>query len=147
MDTGGMDGGQTSFDEVRLDMDKASYEKNGNLRSSPLESCHSDEDDGPDSRTQSRNMQSCTALSLSRDSQDSYLRTTLAFIFLFYNMTLNLFVLAVVHERVPTHIHQPLPDIAFDALPKADWALDVAEYIIVAQVAAVLFTLFLHRYR
>lgn len=61
-------------------------------------------------------------------------------------MTLNLFVLAVVHERVPTHV-KPLPDIAFDALPKADWALDIAEYIIIVQVSALLFTLFLHRYR
>jgi len=80
-------------------------------------------------------------------SEDSWCRNILAFIFLFYNMTLNLFVLAVVHERVPTQIHQPLPDLAFDALPKADWALDVAEYIIIAQVSGVLFLMFIHRYR
>ena len=74
-------------------------------------------------------------------------RNTLAFLFLFYNMTLNLFVLAVVHERVPAHITQPLPDIAFDVLPKADWMLNVAEYVIIAQVTAVLILMFLHRYR
>lgn len=74
-------------------------------------------------------------------------RNTLAFLFLFYNMTLNLFVLAVVHERVPTHITQPLPDIAFDLLPKADWTLNIAEYVIIVQVVAVLLLMFLHRYR
>jgi hypothetical protein len=74
-------------------------------------------------------------------------RNTLAFLFLFYNMTLNLFVLAVVHERVPSHITQPLPDIAFDVLPHADWMLNVAEYVIIAQVTAVLILMFLHRYR
>lgn len=74
-------------------------------------------------------------------------RNTLAFLFLFYNMTLNLFVLAVVHERVPEHIAQPLPDIAFDVLPKADWMLNVAEYVIIVQMTAVLALMFLHRYR
>lgn len=79
--------------------------------------------------------------------RDSYFRNTLAFVFLFYNMTLNLFVLAVVHERVPSQIQQPLPDIAFDLLPKADWTLSIAEYVIVMQVTAVLILIFLHRYR
>ena len=142
-------GTTSSFDEVRLDIDKASYDKNTSMRrASPLESSHSDEDDS-DTRFQ-RQMQATSttnSLTLNRDSRDSCCRTTLSFVFLFYNMTLNLFVLAVVHERVPTNIRQPLPDIAFDALPKADWALDIAEYIIVVQVSAVLFTLFLHRYR
>lgn len=79
---------------------------------------------------------------------DSCCRNTLAFLFLFYNMTLNLFVLAVVHERVPSHIKEPLPDIAFDILPKADWTLSIAEYVIIVQFAAVfIFLLFLHRYR
>lgn len=85
--------------------------------------------------------------SVSREVKDSCCRSTLAFLFLFYNMTLNLFVLAVVHERVPSHIKQPLPDLAFDALPKADFALDIAEYIILAQVSLLLLLLFLHRYR
>ena len=78
---------------------------------------------------------------------DGCCRTTLAFLFLFYNMTLNLFVLAVVHERVPTQIKQPLPDIGFDLLPKADWTLSIAEYVIIAQMTAVFVLLFLHRYR
>ena len=87
-----------------------------------------------------------TRQSMSRG--DSCCRNTLAFLFLFYNMTLNLFVLAVVHERVPSHIKEPLPDIAFDILPKADWTLSIAEYVIIVQFAAVfIFLLFLHRYR
>ncbi|KAI1292156.1 Phosphatidylcholine:ceramide cholinephosphotransferase 2 [Halotydeus destructor] len=80
-------------------------------------------------------------------SQDSCCRTALAFLFLFYNMTLNLFILAVVHERVPMDIVKPLPDISFDALPNAGWALDIAEYIIVAQVTAILMLLLFHRFR
>lgn len=138
--------GPSSFDEVRLDIDKASYDKTSCRRSSPLES-HSEDESETRFQRQTQSSSVVNSLSIGRDSQDSCCRTTLAFIFLFYNMTLNLFVLAVVHERVPTHIKQPLPDIAFDALPKADWALDIAEYIIIVQVSALLFTLFLHRYR
>lgn len=85
--------------------------------------------------------------SVSREVKDSCCRSTLAFLFLFYNMTLNLFVLAMVHERVPTYIKTPLPDLAFEYLPKKDWALDIAEYIILAQVSLLLLLLFLHRYR
>lgn len=85
--------------------------------------------------------------SVSREVKDSCCRSTLAFLFLFYNMTLNLFVLAMVHERVPTYIKTPLPDLAFEYLPKRDWALDIAEYIILAQVSLLLLLLFLHRYR
>lgn len=82
-----------------------------------------------------------------RDAADGCCRNALAFLFLFYNMTLNLFVLAVVHERVPAYVRQPLPDIAFDLLPKADWTLSIAEYVIIVQVSAVLCLIFLHRYR
>jgi len=54
--------------------------------------------------------------------------------------------LAIIHERVPRN--QPaLPDLSFDLLPDADWALAVAEYIIVFQVLGVFVLIFLHRYR
>lgn len=82
-----------------------------------------------------------------REAHSSCCKTTLAFLFLFYNMTLNLFILAIVHERVPLQIKEPLPDIAFDALPSADRALDVAEYIIVSQVTLVFILLFIHKHR
>ena len=64
----------------------------------------------------------------------------------FANMTLNLTVLAIIHERVP-RAQPPLPDLAFDVLPAADWALSVAEYIIVIQVVGFIILIFLHRYR
>jgi shingomyelin synthase len=77
---------------------------------------------------------------------NSLWRSLLAFLFVFCNMTLNLTVLAVIHERVPRS--QPaLPDLSFDILPDADWALAVAEYVIVIQVLGVFLLIFLHRYR
>jgi hypothetical protein len=77
---------------------------------------------------------------------NSLWRSFLAFLFVFCNMTLNLTVLAIIHERVPRS--QPaLPDLAFDILPDADWALAVAEYVIVIQVLGVFVLIFLHRYR
>lgn len=77
---------------------------------------------------------------------NSIWRSFLAFLFVFANMTLNLTVLAIIHERVPRS-QPPLPDLAFDILPEADWALSVAEYIIVFQVVGVLLLIFFHRYR
>lgn len=77
---------------------------------------------------------------------NSIWRSLLAFLFVFLNMTLNLTVLAIIHERVPRN-QPPLPDLAFDILPTADWALSVAEYIIVIQVVGVVVLVFLHRYR
>ena len=77
---------------------------------------------------------------------NSIWRSFLAFLFVFANMTLNLTVLAIIHERVPRN-QPPLPDLGFDILPEADWALSVAEYIIVFQVVGVLLLIFLHRYR
>jgi len=72
---------------------------------------------------------------------NSLWRSILAFLFVFCNMTINLTVLAIIHERVPRN--QPaLPDLSFDLLPDADWALAVAEYVIVFQVLGVFFYLF-----
>lgn len=110
-------------------------------------SVHSSEEDREREELCGASPSSPTGFCGGRGEQDTCCKTILAFIFLFYNMTLNLFILSIVHERVPTHIKQPLPDISFDALPKADWALDIAEYIIVAQVSLVFILLFIHRYR
>jgi len=45
-----------------------------------------------------------------------YLFNFLALLFVFINMTLNLTVLAIIHERIP--MREPhLPDISFDLLP------------------------------
>ncbi len=77
---------------------------------------------------------------------NSLWRSILAFLFVFCNMTLNLTVLAIIHERVPRS-EPPLPDLAFDILPYADRALYVAEYIIVFQVLGVFVLIFLNRYR
>ena len=77
---------------------------------------------------------------------NSIWRSFLAFLFVFANMTLNLTVLAIIHERVPRS-QPPLPDVSFDLLPRGDWALSVAEYIIVIQVVGVVILVFLHRYR
>ncbi|XP_054166764.1 phosphatidylcholine:ceramide cholinephosphotransferase 2-like [Oppia nitens] len=77
---------------------------------------------------------------------NSLWRSFLALLFVFANMTLNLTVLAIIHERVPRN-QPPLPDLAFDILPTADWALSVAEYIIVIQVVGVVVLITLHRYR
>jgi hypothetical protein len=75
-----------------------------------------------------------------------YWRLLLAFLFLLCNMILNLTVLAIVHERVPRS--QPaLPDLAFDILPYADQALDLAEYIMLFQVLGLFVLIFLHKYR
>ncbi|RWS07865.1 phosphatidylcholine:ceramide cholinephosphotransferase 1-like protein, partial [Dinothrombium tinctorium] len=75
-----------------------------------------------------------------------YCRTFLAFVFVLISMISNLFVLAIVHERVPRQA-PPLPDLGFDLLPRADKALDVSEYIIVFYSTSILLLLFLHRYR
>jgi hypothetical protein len=73
-------------------------------------------------------------------------RSLLAFLFVFCNMILNLTVLAIIHERMPRS--QPtLPDLAFDILPYADQALDLAEYIMIFQVLGLFILIFLHKYR
>lgn len=75
-----------------------------------------------------------------------YLVNFLAFLFVFVNMTFNLTVLAIIHERVP--MNEPhLPDIAFDILPDNRRFLDIAEYFIVFQMVCVFLLLFFHKHR
>lgn len=141
----GVDQGDSSskpLQEITLDIDQESHPPR-----SP--SAHSSEDDIRERE------ELCGASPSSptgfcgggRGESNDCCKTILAFVFLFYNMTLNLFILSVVHDRVPSQIKEPLPDISFDVLPRADWALDIAEYIIVAQVFLVFVLFFIHRYR
>ena len=83
-----------------------------------------------------------------RDSSvEDCFRATIAFAFAFCGMVSNLVVLAIVHERVPRDIDKPLPDLGFSLLPKVDWTLDIAEYIILVVSGLIVFLLFVHRYR
>ncbi|XP_074599874.1 phosphatidylcholine:ceramide cholinephosphotransferase 1-like [Brevipalpus obovatus] len=83
-----------------------------------------------------------------RDSSvEDCFRATIAFLFAFCGMVSNLVVLAIVHERVPRDIDKPLPDLGFSLLPKVDWTLDIAEYIILFVSGLIVFLLFVHRYR
>lgn len=81
-----------------------------------------------------------------QSEQNVYLFNFLALFFVFVNMTLNLTVLAIIHERVP--MKEPhLPDIAFDLFPDNRRFLDVAEYFIVIQMVGIFFLLFFHKHR
>ena len=60
-----------------------------------------------------------------------------AFLYAVIAMNLNLFVLAVVHDKVP-HNDLALPDLGFDILPRTDWALNLSELIMVGEVVLVL---------
>lgn len=126
--------------DITLDIDEVTHPPR-----SP--SLHSSEDDRERDELCGASPSSPTGFCGGRGEQNDCCKTILAFVFLFYNMTLNLFILSIVHERVPTHIKQPLPDISFDVFPRADWALNIAEYIIVAQVSLVFVLFFIHRYR
>lgn len=75
-----------------------------------------------------------------------YLLNFLAFLFVFVNMTFNLTVLAIIHERVP--MNEPhLPDVAFDILPDERNFLDITEYFIVFQSTCIGLLLFFHKHR
>lgn len=82
-----------------------------------------------------------------RDSVEDCFRATIAFLFAFCGMVSNLVVLAIVHERVPRDIDKPLPDLGFSLLPKVDWTLDIAEYIILVVSGLIVLLLFVHRFR
>ena len=85
-------------------------------------------------------------ISIRTQIEHVYLFNFLALLFVFVNMTLNLTVLAIIHERVP--MNEPhLPDIAFDVLPDNRRLLDVAEYFIVCQMIAIFLLLFFHKQR
>lgn len=78
--------------------------------------------------------------------QNGMLLNLFALIFVFLNMTLNLTVLAVIHERVP--MSEPhLPDILFDFLPDVRRFLDITEYYIIVQMVSIFILLFFHKYR
>ncbi|XP_076365605.1 phosphatidylcholine:ceramide cholinephosphotransferase 2-like isoform X2 [Tachypleus tridentatus] len=75
-------------------------------------------------------------------------KTFVAFIFMSWNLVLNLTCLSIVHERMPERTKfPPLPDIFFDLFLPAEWALDVSEGIIVVAVWSTLFIVFIHRNR
>lgn len=84
--------------------------------------------------------------SIRTQSEHVYLFNFLALLFVFVNMTLNLTVLAIIHERVP--MKEPhLPDIGFDLFPDNRRFLDVAEYFIVVQMVGIFILLFFHKHR
>ncbi|XP_075678092.1 uncharacterized protein LOC113794756 [Dermatophagoides pteronyssinus] len=70
----------------------------------------------------------------------------LSMVFVSLNMTLNLLVISVIHERIP--MQEPhLPDIAFDILPDHRHFLDISEYVIVIQTVCIGLLLFFHKHR
>ena len=64
------------------------------------------------------------------------LKTIFAFLYAVIAMNWNLIVLAIVHDKVPNR-HLALPDIGFDLLPRADWALNFSELVMVGEVILV----------
>jgi hypothetical protein len=84
--------------------------------------------------------------STARNSVNCYVKTGLTLLYAMLAMTSNLFVLAWVHERVPMTT-RVLPDLGFDLFPRVDWVLNISEYIIMGEVAALFTTVALHRYR
>lgn len=75
-------------------------------------------------------------------------KTFIALLIMLFNFTLNLTALAVIHEYVPdSDKYDPLPDIIINNVPAQDWALDVAEYVIMATVMSVGCLLGFHKYK
>lgn len=78
--------------------------------------------------------------------QNVLLLNFFALLFVGFNMTMNLAVIAIIHERVP--MNEPhLPDILFDLLPDHRRFLDITEYFIMFQMACLFVLVFFHRYR
>lgn len=74
----------------------------------------------------------------------SVTRTVAALLLLLSSVNLDMFVLAVIHDRVPAT--PPLPDLIFDLLPKVDSALNISEVIIIVTTALMLSMVIVHRY-
>lgn len=80
------------------------------------------------------------------NTRNNYVKTGLALLYAMIAMNFNLFILAIVHERVPTDT-KPLPDLGFDIFPRVDWVLNISEYIIMAEFSLVIIIIVLHKYR
>lgn len=74
----------------------------------------------------------------------SVTRTIMALLLLLTAVNFDMFVLAVIHDRVPST--PPLPDLIFDLLPKVDSALNISEVIIIVTTSLMLLMIILHRY-
>ena len=64
------------------------------------------------------------------------LKTIFAFLYALIAMNSNLVVLAVVHDKIP-QTDTALTDLGFRLLPRTDWALDLSELIMVAEMLLV----------
>ena len=80
------------------------------------------------------------------NTRNNYVKTGLALLYAMIAMNFNLFILAIVHERVPRQT-APLPDLGFDIFPRVDWVLNISEYIIMAEFTMVIIMIILHKYR
>lgn len=80
------------------------------------------------------------------NTRNNYVKTGLALLYAMIAMNFNLFILAIVHERVPTKT-APLPDLGFDIFPRVDWVLNISEYIIMGEFTMVIIMVILHKYR
>lgn len=75
----------------------------------------------------------------------SYLKTGLALLCALIAVKMNLFMLAIVHDRVPANTTGPLPDLGFDLLPRIDSALIISECIIIVEFVMLFFVPILHK--
>jgi len=82
----------------------------------------------------------------SLNTRNNYVKTGLALLYAMIAMNFNLFILAIVHERVPINT-KPLPDLGFDLFPRIDWVLNISEYIIMGEFTSVIIMIILHKYR
>lgn len=80
------------------------------------------------------------------NTRNNYVKTGLALLYAMIAMNFNLFILAIVHERVPRQM-APLPDLGFDIFPRVDWVLNISEYIIMGEFTSVIIMIILHKYR
>ncbi|XP_039273007.1 phosphatidylcholine:ceramide cholinephosphotransferase 2-like [Styela clava] len=77
------------------------------------------------------------------------IKTLVSLIYLFLGFIVAVGMLQVVHERVPSMEEDPpLPDIAFDLVPKRiEWAFDVCEINGMILVGLTVLMLFFHKHR
>lgn len=80
------------------------------------------------------------------NTRNNYVKTGLALLYAMISMNFNLFILAIVHERVPLKA-KPLSDLGFDIFPRVDWVLNISEYIIMGEFALVIIMIISHKYR
>ncbi|CAG0917219.1 unnamed protein product [Notodromas monacha] len=76
------------------------------------------------------------------------LKTLLALVFMVVCAVINMMALAVIHDQVPPRERGALPDVVLDHVYTNDWALYVAEYLLMVLVyfCALLGLLHVHRW-